>query len=199
MLDFNTPSEAIRALCHMVPNFNTEIRKGYYRVVRGPLIKKSKDGIDLDKLLLGMGKHTELHIIPVPLAAKKGGFGKIILGVAMIGLSFVPGLQGTLSFGLSGLGPGTFGPAGPVASILGKAAVSGIRSLGTSLLFSGASSLLTPQVKNNYQTGQVDQRASFLFDGAVNVAEQGGPIPIVYGTYRVGSVVVGSGLDVENV
>ena len=43
------------------------------------------------------------------------------------------------------------------------------------------------------------QRPSFVFDGAVNTSEQGGPVPLVYGTMRTGSVVISSGLVSEEV
>lgn len=41
-----------------------------------------------------------------------------------------------------------------------------------------------------------DARPSFLFNGAVNVVEQGYPVPLVYGTHMTGSVVVSVGVDV---
>jgi predicted phage tail protein len=44
---------------------------------------------------------------------------------------------------------------------------------------------------------QVAENKSFLFNGPVNVQEQGGPVQVVYGYFLVGSTVVSSGIDVE--
>ena len=38
---------------------------------------------------------------------------------------------------------------------------------------------------------------SFTFSGIVNTAKQGLPVPIVYGRAYVGSAVLSSGLDVD--
>ena len=36
-----------------------------------------------------------------------------------------------------------------------------------------------------------------ILDGPVNVVEQGGPVPLVYGIIRTGSTVVAGGIQVE--
>ena len=41
-----------------------------------------------------------------------------------------------------------------------------------------------------------DSRPSYVFNGAVNVYEQGGPCPLVYGRTRAGSVIVSAGFEV---
>jgi len=46
------------------------------------------------------------------------------------------------------------------------------------------------------QGNPTDARPSFLFNGAVNVVEQGYPVPLVYGIHTTGSVVVSVGVDV---
>lgn len=43
------------------------------------------------------------------------------------------------------------------------------------------------------------ERPSFLYNGAVNVMEQGYPVPLVYGTHTVGSTVISVGIDVEEI
>lgn len=41
-----------------------------------------------------------------------------------------------------------------------------------------------------------EERPSFLYNGAVNITDQGYPIPIVYGIHTTGSVVISSGVEV---
>lgn len=45
--------------------------------------------------------------------------------------------------------------------------------------------------------GSAEERGSYLFDGAVNLQGQGHPIPVVYGRFRVGSVVVSAEVTSE--
>jgi predicted phage tail protein len=54
----------------------------------------------------------------------------------------------------------------------------------------------TPKM-DNYMHASIDNRPSFVFNGPVNVQEQGGPMPLVYGRFRTGSVVGSAGLAVE--
>lgn len=45
--------------------------------------------------------------------------------------------------------------------------------------------------------GGEDQEKSYMFNGALNSNEQGGPVPLVYGHTRVGSVVISSAITNE--
>lgn len=42
-----------------------------------------------------------------------------------------------------------------------------------------------------------DENPSFLFNGPENVVEQGYPVPLVFGTFTTGSVVISAGTSVE--
>lgn len=46
-------------------------------------------------------------------------------------------------------------------------------------------------------SNQVAENSSFLFNGAINVTQQGGPVPLVYGDFLVGSVVVSTEVNVD--
>lgn len=48
---------------------------------------------------------SELHLVPAMFGGK-GGFGQILMGAALIGLSFVPGIGTTLATGLMAAGIG---------------------------------------------------------------------------------------------
>jgi predicted phage tail protein len=67
-------------------------------------------------------------------------------------------------------------------------------NMGASMALSGVAAMLTPTPKST-QSSNVAQNPSFIFNGAVNTVAQGGPIPLVYGRFRTGSVVISSGLE----
>ena len=69
------------------------------------------------------------------------------------------------------------------------------------MLLGGVAQLLAPDVDSgDPQTYEKPEaKASFLFNGPVNTAEQGGPVPLVYGRVITGSHVVSSGLSTEKI
>jgi predicted phage tail protein len=180
-MDVATPAEVIRALCSQLEGIEQDIREGVFRLVRGDIKKGTELGEE--DLFFNLGKEKEFHIVPVPAGAKRGGIGKIILGVALIGV----GLANPIA--LQGL------------SLAGTPLVTSIGGLGVSLALGGVSQLLSPspRVQDYSSRERPDQRPSFLFNGAVNVAEQGLPIPLVYGQMRTGSVVVSAGITTDNI
>ncbi|MCB5411876.1 hypothetical protein [Pseudogemmobacter faecipullorum] len=162
-----TVPEAIQALRANFSNFANFIREGFYRVVVG---KTQKNGMELgedDLPGFKLGKQ-DLHIVPVLKGSKRGGIGKIIAGIALIGLS---------AFGGAALAAPLF--AGGTMSM---ASVAG--SLGTGLLLTGVASLLAPQQKVESE----DQ--NFTSSGPVNTTREGGIIPIVYGEVICGGTMI---------
>lgn len=70
--------------------------------------------------------------------------------------------------------------------------------MGLSLILGGVAEMLTPKPKLNSPTQQAGQNPSFIFNGTVNVTEQGGPVPVILGRVRrASSVVLSAGLTVE--
>lgn len=172
--DIRTPAEAVRALCANHKGFRTHLAEHSepgYRVLA------SGQAVGADALHDPAGAGT-IRIIPVVAGAGKGGLGQILLGVALIGLSFVPGLQAPLIAGFDF----------SIASIAG--------SIGRSLLFSGISSMLFEPPKPQ-SVDKPNNLPSYAFDGAVNTAAQGNCVPIAYGLVEVGSQVVSAGLSAE--
>lgn len=54
--------------------------------------------------------------------------------------------------------------------------------------------MISPKPKNTERnTESPANNPSYIFNGAVNVSEPGYPVPVVYGEFRVGSVVVSTG------
>ncbi|WP_377806450.1 phage tail protein (plasmid) [Azospirillum sp. A29] len=179
-------AEAIRALAANHPDFEKVFREGSYRLVRGP---RSRGGIDLtlDTLTLGLGS-ADLHIIPVPAGAKSGGAGKAIMGalIMVVAIYAAPAVVGALG-PTQGLGAAAIS-AGSFSVSYGSIAL-----FGASMMLSGISQMLSPTPKANLP----DNTQSYLFSGPVNVTEQGGSVPLIYGRCWVGSTVISSGMDTE--
>ena len=188
-LDVVTPGQAIKALCVNFPQLerwllDSEKDGVAYRVMVG---KQKATEEDVSPLLLPFGEREVFSITPVLTGAGRG-VGSILLGAALIGVALlVPGagLAGTSLFASVG-GAATVGA--------GLAAAAG--SIGVALVLGGVAQMLSPTPKpQTFEEAQ--QLESFSFSGIVNTARQGVPVPIVLGRAYAGSVVISSGLDVE--
>ena len=109
-------------------------------------------------------------------------------------VAFGAGLFGTTS--IFGATAATAGTAGALTTL--GVALSG---LGASLVLGGVAQALSPApVQSTTVTERGRDAAkfeSFTFSGIVNTAKQGLPVPIAYGRVFVGSAVLSSGLDVD--
>lgn len=191
-LAVSTAAEAIRSLCCQVRGFERALREGVYRVVVRP-VNPARPGLGVElgaeDLSLRLGS-LALHVVPVVGGAKRGGIGKLILGTALIATAFVAAPA-------AGAGAGVFGAALGETAILGVT-FGNIAMFGATMVLSGISQMLSPQPKAP-KASETERTNSFLLGGQLNVYEQGGPIPLVYGRYRVGAVLVAAGLDTAEV
>jgi predicted phage tail protein len=202
-LAVDTPAEAIRALCSMLRGFRQAVADGAYRVVRGRM------GLTPEGLGLRFGAETELHIVPAAAGAKNSGAGKIIAGVVMIVAAVVTygaaiGWFGAASASVTAAGAAGGASAASAAawgtSVIGVSGVlsaSTVGMMGLGLVFTGVTMMLAPQPKTQGPL-TVDQNPSFLFTGPVNTYVQGGPVPLVYGKVRAGTVVGAASLKAED-
>ncbi len=189
-LDVVTPGQAIKALCANFPQLerwllDSEKDGVAYRVMVG---KQKATEEDVSPLLLPFGEREVFSITPVITGAGRG-VGQALLGVALIATAivFAPAGAGFLGLG-AGATAGTF--------TLGAAASSFIGSVGLSLVLGGVAQMLSPTPQApKFEEAQTLE--SFSFSGIVNTARQGVPVPIVLGRAYAGSVVISSGLDVE--
>lgn len=175
LLDVATAGEAGRALAAVLPGFRDFALGKWFSVVRGD--RRAGLALGEDDLAFELGS-ADLHIVPV-LAGRGGrrGLGKIIAGVFLIGAAFFfPGAIGAIGAS-TGLGI----TAGQVAG------------LGVALALSGLGQMLAPKPKSN------KDQSSYLFEGGANVTTEGGPVPLVYGRFRVNPVLVGVGLSTEDI
>jgi predicted phage tail protein len=163
--DIGSPAEAVRMLCVNYPDFAPMVRAmsdqgvGYQVLVAGVDIGEEELGHPI-----GAGK----DLVIVPVIEGSGAIGKIIGGIALLGL----GLSGVGLFGLAA----------------GKTAL-----LGAVLALGGVSSLLTPKQKAR-NPNENKNVSGFSFSGAVNTDSQANVVPLVYGRFLCGSHVLSAGI-----
>ena len=187
-----TSAEAIRFLVTNFPKVEAYMSDKYYQVLVG------KEDIDKEDLHNPTGQ-SDIHIVPVIIGAGgRSPFGRILLGAALIGASFLfpgAGMFGTQSFG----GVFAAGTGGGVAT--GTAFMTGlgtaVSAIGAGLVLNGVSELLFPLPTPDAQ--EDDPRISFAFNGLTNTSRAGTAHPIVYGEIVTGSVVISAGIDTNQV
>jgi len=173
--DVRNPAEAVRALCANYKEFKLlcfEFSEPGFNVIT--------DYGDIEEKQLYDPCSGDIKIIPVIHGS--GSFFRIILGVALIGLSF-----------------GGFLPATPIIAGLTTSFSSLAFGFGISLVLGGIAQLLTPTPKAPNVDSSNKQFRSFSFDGPINLVAQGSPIPIGYGRMIIGSVVISTSILTDNV
>ena len=176
----NSVSQAVSFLIHNFPEVECFMSPKYYQVKVG--------NYDIDESELGYPVGQEdIHFIPAISGAGRG-FGKILLGAALIAGAFlIPGLPG---------GAATFSmKAGLGGGFLAKSMV----YVGASLVLSGVSALLFPLPEPQKFSSEEDPQLSFSFSGVQNTSRAGTPVPIVYGEIFTGSVVISAAIDTNQV
>ena len=176
--------KAVSFLVNNFPQIESYMNPKYYQV------KVGNYEIDESEISHPIGKE-DIHFVPVITGAR--GFGRILLGAALIAGAFMFSPLTLGSFTAKGIAAG----AVPFAKVgfLAKAAV----GLGASLVLSGVSDMLFPLPDMPEFSSEEDPRLSFSFSGTQNTARAGTPVPIVYGEIMTGSVVVSTSLDTQQV
>ncbi len=104
-----------------------------------------------------------VHIVP-RMAGAKNGIWQVVAGAALIGASFIPGLNAV------------------AAAVLFSA--------GTSMALGGVAQMLTP-VPKTPTVGQADNgKQNTYFSSLENMVAQGNPVPVLYGEMKIGSRVI---------
>jgi predicted phage tail protein len=177
--DVATAAEAVRFLLVNFPQLEKHMLDQHYRV------KLGKYALSEDELCDPAGNNF-ISICPVIVGS--GTVGRIIAGVALVAISFIPGFAAW---------------AGPTAIALFK-------GIGASLVLGGVATLLTPVPKiagpgvspmasARADSDPGDPKKNYNFSGIQNTSRQGSPIPIVYGECLVGSVVISAAIDIDQV
>jgi predicted phage tail protein len=182
-LDVHDPAEGIRALCYLLPGFEDELKKGYYRISRLPTAGGQSIDLDEQALTMSFGRCPGMVIRPVVAGRKKGGIGKILLGIAIVGVAFFTAGVGTA--GLSALS----GSIGATGITYGQLAMTGAM-----IALNGVTQMLTPVQRSS----NADQQESYMIDATGNLVEQGNPVPAVFGEVFTGSVVISTSIITED-
>ena len=175
-------AQAVSFLINNFPQLENYMANKYYKIL------VDKNEADIDELHFPVGQSV-ISFVPV-IQGAGGNIGKIILGGALIAMSFGVGgiFANPLSLGAKGFG---FASAG-----MGAKAAFGI---GAGLLLSGVSGMLFPVPKQPEFKSEQDPQLSFSFSGTQQTSRAGTPVPIVYGEIFTGSVVISGGIDTEQV
>tara|TARA_Y100000401_G_scaffold107136_1_gene101220 strand:+ start:249 stop:881 length:633 start_codon:yes stop_codon:yes gene_type:complete len=177
----NNPAEAVRFLVHNFKGVEKYMSDKYYKVL------VDKEEIGKDELTYPVGKST-INIVPVIVGAGGRGFGKLLLGAALIGAAFL--IPTTVPYAPLKFGGGAVFTGGTVLT-------KGLAYLGSALVLQGASDLLFPLPEP--PDGEADPRLSFSFSGIQNTARPGTTLPVVYGEITTGSVVISASVDTNQI
>ena len=174
--------DAVSFLICNWPKLESEIVQNNYHVLL------DEDDVGEEELLYPIGNAS---ISFIPVVEGSGKFGKILAGVALIGLAFTPMGVGFLGGAFNGaVGGGLGSSTGLFAGAYGSKA---LFYIGGALVLQGVSDLLTPtpQIPEAEQTPE-----SSAFTSPLNVSMPGIAIPLVYGTAITGSIVVNTSVEI---
>ena len=192
-LEAATPAQAIKALCVNFPGLDKWLIDSEKDGV-GYRVTVSKEKVteqDVSPLIMPWSEKDVFSITPV-IAGAGRGLGAILAGVALVGLAVASGGAGFAFNATQGIG---FVGTGAVPSALAAAA----GNIGIGLVFMGIAQTLSPQPSLDSTLAESAQLESFSFSNVVNTSKQGLPVPIAYGRVFVGSAIISSGLDVDEV
>ena len=134
-------------------------------------VQRGKEFLDYDNLQMNLAE-DDLIITPVP-AGSANKLGKLIAGFfLMVGAALLMGPALALGFTVKG--------------VLAVGAVMAMGMIGSALLNSALSEYMAP--KKGMERGD-----AFLFDGPVNNAKEGIPVPLAYGQLLVGGTPISFG------
>tara|TARA_R100000353_G_scaffold39282_2_gene31190 strand:- start:275 stop:862 length:588 start_codon:yes stop_codon:yes gene_type:complete len=167
--------EAVNFLTCNWPKLKPQIVQNNYHVLL------DEDDVGEEELLYPVGNAT---ISFIPVVEGSGKFGRILAGVALIGLAFT--MPGATFQGLGGF-KAAAGYSGFQAAV---------GNLGIYLVLSGVASLLTPTPSTPEQEQTPE---SFAFTSPLNVSMPGIAVPLVYGTAICGSIVVSTSIEIGKV
>ena len=174
--------KAISFLVNNFPQIEPYMNPKYYQV------KVGNYAINEDEIYYPIGQE-DIHIVPV--ISGSGSVGRILLGGALLAVSF--GAFGAFGGGLT-FGKG-FGASWAAAGFGAKAAFIG----GAALVLGGVTDLLFPMPAMPEFASEEDPKLSYNFVGTQNTGRAGTPVPLVYGEIVTGSIVISGAIDTEQV
>jgi predicted phage tail protein len=172
------------ALSNQLEGFKDYFCNAHEKGIGFKLIDGDPDGMDYENVLMGCRR-----LIIAPIVSGGGALGRILIGVALI----------ALSFGVASIAAG--------AALAGSLSGFGLQALafvtqaglyaGIAMTVTGVAQLLTPTPSAAKETERKD---SFLFDRASDLTVQGQPVPILYGKFLAASpLIISSALTTQQV
>ena len=208
--DVDTPAQAIKALCVNFAGLDKWLidseKEGIsYRISVG---KEKLNEANAGLIVCPCSNNEVISITPI-LSGAGGSGAQIGIGIGLIALSFL--LPGAGAFGTVSLfGQAAAGTTAATATALGATGVgaawatslaTAFSLVGASMVLGGIAQAISPspiQSTSTFERGrEAAKMESFTFSGIVNTAKQGLPVPICYGRCFIGSAVLSSGLDVD--
>ena len=180
--EVNNAAQAIRFLVVNFPKLESHMADRYYKII------VDNDWTLTDEELHHPTGQNDIKIVPVVAGAGSGAGRQILIGAAIIGISFLfPGGGLFMHYAVAAAGTAGFlTKVGTLTSYIGAA-----------MVLTGVSTLLTP-VETIPEENQ-DPRRSFNFSGIQNTSRAGVAVPVVYGRIMVGSIVVSANIENEQV
>jgi predicted phage tail protein len=180
-----TPIAAISAVSALVDGFSSVLRRGRY------LLHDGKGKPVLGAALIQPWSDSNPALVLTPeYAGSANGKGKALLGLTLLGLSFVPGASQGLTQGFTSFGQSLGGAE--VGAAFGRFGGQLLGRSGALLMLSGAAEMLSPQ--DHAIAGRLPSRGL----APPQVAGQGAAMPLVYGRATVHHpIIISSGLSIE--
>ena len=175
--EVHSAAQAMRFLVVNFPQLERHMADRYYKVSVGNW------ELTQEELTYPNGQE-DIKIIPVIGGEGGRGFGRVLMGAALIGVGVLSG--GATFAGGSFTGVGFLG---------GTTAVLG--NVGIALALTGIAEMITP-VPTISEMEQ-DPRNSFNFSGIQNTSRAGVAVPVIYGEVLTGSVVISAGIETAQV
>lgn len=182
-LAVDSPAEAIRALSVIKAGFREFLENSHkngvaYRFLVG---KEALERSELkESLHMTHSMSTTFELVPV-INGAKSSLGQILFGAALMAFAW---------WALPAMGFAAVGAVGAMST--------SVFGIGMSLALGGVAQLLAPKVKAENKEA-VENKPSYIFNGAVNTVAQGNPVPILCGRMRVGSQVVSAGITSNDI
>lgn len=188
------PADAIKLLCINRPDFKEYLLASEQNGIGFKVLQADVE-MGYEELLLPFGSND---LVITPVITGSGDFGKILLGIGLIALSFVlPGVAALGAFAKT---------AGTIAA-----------GLGISLTLGGIAGLLSPQptiptlTTDRFGSGSrnrtggptnvtrgADGVQSYAYTGAANTVGIGVTVPVAYGRVLIGSHLLRSKVEVSD-
>jgi len=178
--EVHNAAQAIRFLVVNFPQLEKHMADKHYKVAVNDW------EIGEDELHYPNGQE-DIKIIPVVGGAGRG-FGKILLGAALIAGAFLMPAGSGMTL-MEGIKAGSLAEVGFITKSM--------IYMGGYLTLSGVADMLTPVPKVSEQ--EQDPRLSFNFSGIQNTSRAGVAVPVIYGTTLTGSITVSANLENEQV